>query len=128
MKTIKRYAIVALNKHLLIDDIKVLNKMGFIQDRMYIGSYKGVRELSYRVPISDIYSLEVLLDMAFNCNQESILYLRINELNETFAIIVPTNRDEPYGISGKWVNVGVHQPKQDAWTKDIETGDYYIIK
>lgn len=110
----KTYIIMALNTD---NDKFVLEHAGMTPIKEYIGSYKGVEEKSYLLPAN---SDTISLARAFN--QESIV-----KLNGNNATILDTISQRPL-LQGEWLNVGTNKPDTDAWTYDIESGTYFIIK
>lgn len=108
-----QYIIMALNTD---HDKELLNKCKVPVLKELIGSYKGETESSYLVPDSFMAR-----ELAATHDQESIL-----ELCDNMATV--RTRTGDIMITGKFVNVGTKKPTSDAWTYDIENGNYYVIE
>lgn len=121
--TIKRdnqqYIIMALNTS---DDSFVFNHVDIKPIKHLIGSYKGTEENSYLLPANGD-----VLRLAKCYEQESIVKLGTMSNGKRKATVLDTISQRPL-LTGDWVNVGTIKPDSDAWTYDIETGNYFIIE
>lgn len=123
MKTFKRdnqdYIIMALNT---VCDEFVWANIKLKPLKELVGSYKGEIERSYMLPLN-----ESALMLAKAYSQESVLILHPLKNGKREADVRKLEGMDVL-CSGDFVNVGHKQPKTDAWTYDIETGDYYVIQ
>lgn len=119
LKDNQQFIIMALNSE---DDDFVFKYTNVKPLKELIGSYKGIEERSYLMPCN---ADTLLLAKAFS--QESVLKLGAMNNGKRKATILTTIEQRPI-LEGEFVNVGNRKPECDAWTFDIESGNYFIIK
>jgi hypothetical protein len=123
----REFVILALNSKSTDEDILALSKNGFEPVKILMGSYRGMIESSYMIPLEK-GNFKNILALARDFKQESVLVLGALKEGKRPAKVVLTSRPGSFLVSGTFDNVGTIKPNTDAWTKDIITGEYYIIE
>ena len=98
--TFQPIVIMALNRASIALDVALLHEAGFSDYIQAKGSYKGVQEASYIIPIRGARDLDRLLALAANTGQESILVSRNDRTS--YLIYVNGGEETELGVLKPW--------------------------